>query len=105
MAKQTDRDKVSAHIGALPESIRPAIEYLLKVILACDKEIAEYIKWNSPAFYYSGDMKPFDPKEYKRDLIVMNLRNNKIMCVLPTGASCYTILKFWKAIMPMAGAC
>ena len=30
-------------------------------------------------------MKPFDPKEYKRDILVMNLRNDKIMCVLPTG--------------------
>ena len=30
-------------------------------------------------------MKAFDPKEYKRDILVMNLRKDKIMCVLPTG--------------------
>ncbi|MBX2917155.1 MAG: hypothetical protein KF856_17935 [Cyclobacteriaceae bacterium] len=31
--------------------------------------------------------KDFDPKEYKRDILVMNLRKDKIMCVLPTGMS------------------
>jgi hypothetical protein len=30
-------------------------------------------------------MKDFDPKQYKRDILVMNLRKDKIMCVLPTG--------------------
>jgi len=52
-----------------------AIEYLRQVILSIDSEIAEHIKWNSPAFFFSGEMKPFDPKEYKRDILVMNLRN------------------------------
>ncbi len=32
-------------------------------------------------------MKEFDPKEFKRDLLVMNLRKERIMCVLPTGMS------------------
>jgi hypothetical protein len=32
-------------------------------------------------------MKPFDPKEYKQDILVMNLRKDKIMCVLPTSAT------------------
>ena len=31
-------------------------------------------------------MKPFDPKEYKRDLIVMNLHKGRIMLVFPSGA-------------------
>jgi hypothetical protein len=60
---------------------------LRKVILSIDNEIAEHIKWNSPAFYFLGKMKDFDPKEYKRDILVMNLRKDKIMCVLPTGMS------------------
>jgi len=83
--KLTNSEQVKEHIGKLPETIRPAIEYLRQVILSIDTEIAEHIKWNSPAFYFSGKMKPFDPKEYKRDILVMNLRNDQIMCVLPTG--------------------
>lgn len=84
-AKLTGSEQVTEHIGKLPQTIQPATEYLRQVILSIDKEIAEHIKWNSPAFYFSGEMKQFDPKEYKRDILVMNLRNDKIMCVLPTG--------------------
>ena len=83
--KLSDSDQVNQHIQKLPAAIQPAIEYLRQVILSVDKEIAEHIKWNSPAFYYSGEMKAFNPKEYKRDILVMNLRKDKIMCVLPTG--------------------
>ncbi len=76
---------VSQYIGKLPQDIQPAIEYLRQLILSIDNEIAEHIKWNSPAFYFSGEMKAFEANEYKRDILVMNLRNRKIMCVLPTG--------------------
>ena len=31
-------------------------------------------------------MKEFDPKEYKRELIVMNLHKGRIMLVFPSGA-------------------
>lgn len=89
-AKLTDSEQVTEHIGKLPETIRSAVEYLMQLILSIDTEIAEHIRWNSPAFYFSGEMKPFDPKEYKRDILVMNLRNDKIMCVLPTGMSIVT---------------
>jgi len=30
-------------------------------------------------------MKPFDPKEYKREVIVMNLFKERIMLVFPSG--------------------
>jgi hypothetical protein len=83
--KISDKEQVSQHIANLSEEIQPAIEYLRQLILSIDNEISEHIKWNSPAFYFSGDMKEFNPKEFRRDILVMNLRNDKIMCVLPTG--------------------
>jgi hypothetical protein len=85
--KLTDTEMVAKHIEKLPQDIQPAIEYLRKLILSIDKEIAEHIKWNAPAFHYTGKMKSFDPKEYKQDILVMNLRKSNIMCVLPTGAT------------------
>ena len=30
-------------------------------------------------------MKPFDPKEYKREIVVFNLFKNRIMLVFPSG--------------------
>lgn len=83
--KLSNSEQVEQYIAKLPKDFQPTIEYLRQLMLSIDDNIAEHIKWNSPAFYYSGEMKEFDPKEYKRDILVMNLRKDKIMCVLPTG--------------------
>lgn len=56
-------------------------------MLGLDKEIDVQIKWNSLSFYYTGEMKPFDPKEYKRDIVVFNLhKKEQVLLVFPTGA-------------------
>jgi hypothetical protein len=61
--KPSDSALVSQHISQLPGNIQPAVEYLRRSILSIDDQIAEHIKWNSPAFYYKGEMKASDPKE------------------------------------------
>lgn len=68
MAKQvlSDQQQVSQHIQKLEPSLGKIIEYIRQFILSTDPEISERIKWNNPSFYYTGEMKPFDPKEYKR---------------------------------------
>lgn len=89
MAKQpkpTDEEQVTAHIKSLEPALGKTIEYIRQIVLSTDKEIGERIKWNNPSFYYTGEMKPFDPKEYKRELIVMNLFKGRIMLVFPSGA-------------------
>lgn len=89
MAKATklsDKDQVTEHIKKLDPSLSKIIEYLRKSILKIDKEIGECIKWNNPCFYYTGEMKPFNPKEYKREIIVLNLFKGRIMLVFPSGA-------------------
>lgn len=84
-SKLSDSEQVSEHIQKLEAPVAAIVSYLRDVILNTDKEIAEQIKWNSPSFYYIGDMKAFDPKEYKRDILVMNLHRGKILLVMPTG--------------------
>jgi hypothetical protein len=79
-------EQVTEHIQKLEPTIANTIEYIRQLILNTDSEIAERIKWNNPSFYFNGEMAPFDPKEYKRELIVMNLHKGKIMLVLPSGA-------------------
>lgn len=37
------------------------------------------MKWNAPAFFYTGEIKPFSPKEYKRHIVVFNVAKNKIL--------------------------
>ena len=79
-------EQVTQHIQKLDPSIADTVEYIRQIILSTDHEVGEQIKWNSPSFYYTGEMKPFDPKEYKRDIIVINLSRGKILLVFPTGA-------------------
>src|SRR5205809_5784102 len=84
--KITDREQVTEHIKKLEPQLAKTIEIIRQIILSTDKEIGERIKWNNPSFYYTGEMKPFDPKEYKRDIAVMNLFKERIMLVFPSGA-------------------
>jgi hypothetical protein len=82
----SDSEKVTALIKKLKPGLADSVEVLRKTILSVDKEITDHVKWNSPAFFYTGEMKPFDPKEYKRDIAVMNLNKGYILLILPTGA-------------------
>jgi hypothetical protein len=82
-----DPASVSEFIQKLDPEFAELVQAIHKVILSTDKVIGEQIKWNSPSFFYTGDMKPFDPKEYKRDIVVMNLRKGVVLLVFPTGAT------------------
>jgi hypothetical protein len=82
----TDLEQVTLHIKKLDPAFGKIIEILRQIILKIDKEIGERIKWNNPSFYYTGKMKPFDPKEYKREIVVFNLYKGRIMLVFPSGA-------------------
>jgi hypothetical protein len=84
--KQSDQEQVTKHIKKLDPAFGKIIETIRQIILSTDKEIGERIKWNNPSFYYTGEMKPFDPKEYKREIIVFNLYKERILLVFPSGA-------------------
>lgn len=84
--KHSDQEQVSDHIQKLEPELRQLVETIRQIILNIDPEIDERIKWNNPSFYYSGEMKPFDPKEYKREIAVFNLHQGRVMLVFPSGA-------------------
>ncbi|MEO6734566.1 MAG: DUF1801 domain-containing protein [Ferruginibacter sp.] len=89
MSKQTklsEQEQVTGHIQNLDPALGKIVESIRHIILSTDKEIGEQIKWNSPSFYYTGEMAAFDPKEYKRDIVVLNLHKGRILLVFPTGA-------------------
>ena len=84
--KISDQEQVTEHIRKLDSEFGKVIEAIRKIILSTDKLIGERIKWNNPSFYYTGEMKPFDPQEYKREIVVFNLYKGRIMLVLPSAA-------------------
>ncbi|GAA4313626.1 hypothetical protein GCM10023149_09460 [Mucilaginibacter gynuensis] len=86
MAKKAP-ETVDELIQKLDHPRSDVVNTLRQIILGANAEIAEQVKWNSPSFYYTGDMPPFDPKEYKRDLLVLNLHKKEyVLLVFPTGA-------------------
>jgi len=85
--KLSEHEQVSQHIAKLEPGLRQIIEAIRKIILNAGNHIGERIRWNNPSFYYTGEMKPFDPKEYKREIVVFNLHKGRIMLVFPSGAT------------------
>lgn len=81
-----DTAAVTAHIRQLEPQLARIVDAIRQIILSTHKDIGERIKWNNPSFYYTGKMKPFDPKEYKREIAVFNLFKGRIMLVWPSGA-------------------
>ena len=87
LTKSSEREKVDAYMQGLMHPLADVAEALRNIILSTDPDIGEEIKWNAPAFFYSGEMKPFDPKKYKRHLAVFNLhRKDCIRLVFPSGS-------------------
>ena len=87
LTKSSEPEKVDAYMQGLTHPLAKVVGALRKIILSSDREIGEEIKWNAPTYFYAGEMKPFNPKEYKRYIVVFNLfRKDCIRLVFPSGA-------------------
>ncbi len=62
----SESEIVDEFMKKLKHPMKDIVEYVRKVILSVDSKIGEGIYWNAPTFFFTGKMKPFDPKEYKR---------------------------------------
>jgi len=82
---KTNAQLVTDYIQNLDAPVAQIVQAIRQIVLSVDPEIGEEIKWNAPSFLYTGEMKPFNPKEYKRYIIVMNL-HKRILMVFPSGA-------------------
>ena len=82
---KSNTEQVTEYIKKLDDPAAEIVETIRQIVLSTNPEIGEEIKWNAPSFLYTGDMKSFNPKEYKRHIIVMNL-HKRILLVFPSGA-------------------
>ena len=86
-SKESEPEKVDAYMSKLKHPLTKVVADLRKIILSTHKEIGQEIKWNAPTFFYSGKMKPTNPKEYRRYIVVFNLfKKDCIRLVFPSGA-------------------
>jgi hypothetical protein len=78
-------EQVTEYIQKLEAPVAEIVVAIRQLVLSVSPEIGEEIKWNGPSFLYTGPMAPFNPKEYKQYIIVMNL-HKRILLVFPSGA-------------------
>lgn len=84
--KPSEPDKVDDYLKKLKHPLIAVVKALRRIILNTDNEIGEEIKWNAPTFFYAGQMGPFNPKEYKRYIVVFNLyKRDCTRLVFPSG--------------------
>ena len=68
----SEPEVVEDFLEKINHPLKDLMQYLRTVILSTDKSIGEGIYWNAPTFFYTGKMKPFEPKEYKRYIVGFN---------------------------------
>lgn len=84
--KPSDSAAVDSFMKKLDHPLKALVEATRQAILAADKGIGEEVKWNAPAFFFTGPMAPFGPKEFRRHLVVFNfLRKDSIRLVFLRG--------------------
>jgi hypothetical protein len=87
LTKPSEPDKVDAYMKELKHPLSRVAKALREIILKTDPDIGEEIKWNAPAFFYAGELPPFDPKEFKRHIVVFNFhKQDCIRLIFPSGA-------------------
>ena len=83
----SEPDNVDAYLDKLQHRLKPVAEYLRKVILRANKFVGEGIYWNAPTFYYTGEMKEFEAKEYKRYIVGFNFyKDDTLRLIFLRGA-------------------
>lgn len=84
----SEPEKVDKFIQELNHPLKDIVTYVRKLIMSIDNKIGEGIYWNAPTFFFTGQMKPFEPKEYKRYIVgfIFN-RQDCIRMVFLQGAT------------------
>ena len=85
--KVSDPDAVNTYIGNLEQPRSDVVKALRQLILAASPSVGEEIKWNAPSFFYTGAMQVFNPKEYKRHLVVFNLHKKDCIQLVFLGVA------------------
>ena len=87
VTKASKSENVDAYVANLKHPLAQVVKNLRRIILSISNEIGDEIKWDAPTFFYAGPMKPTNPKEYRRYIVVFNLfKKDCIRLVFPSGA-------------------
>ena len=80
------KEKVDLLIADKADELKKIINEIRKIVLEINPLISEQVKWNSPSFYYTGEIASDNAKEYPRDILVLNLTRGYALLIFPSGA-------------------
>jgi len=80
------KEVVDLLIDDKPGDLKTIINEIRRIVLEIDTLISEQVKWNSPSFFYTGELKSTNAKEYPRDIVVLNLNRGYVLIIFPSGA-------------------
>ena len=80
------KEVVDLLIDDKPGDLKTIINEIRRIVLEIDPLISEQVKWNSPSFFYTGELKSTNAKEYPRDIVVLNLNRGYVLIIFPSGA-------------------
>lgn len=84
----SESEQVDDYLKKLKHPLKDVVKQLRELIVGMDDQIGEGVYWNAPAFYFTGKMKPFAPKEFKRYIVGFNLyKKDAIRLIFLRGAS------------------
>ena len=85
--KPSQPEAVDDFLNKLRHPLKEVCVALRRIILEADKSVGEEIFWKAPCFFFTGKMKPFKPKEYRRYIVGFNLyQKDCIRLIFLTGA-------------------
>ena len=80
-------DEVDEFMKNLDHPMSGVAGHLRKLILSADRSVGEGIFWNAPVFFYTGKMRPFERKEYKRYIAGFNFfKKDELRVIFLRGA-------------------
>jgi len=84
----SEPEKVTEFLNKLNHPLLDLMHYARTFILNIDPAIGEGIYWNGPTYYFTGTMKPFEPKEYKRYIVGFNFyKQDTLRLIFLKGAT------------------
>lgn len=85
-SQTSQKEVVDFLIADKPSDLKTIINEIRQIVLNIDSLISEQVKWNSPSFFYTGELKSTNAKEYPRDILVLNLNRGYVLMIFPSGA-------------------
>ena len=69
VSKLSMEEQVALHAESVSHPLKNGVEVLRHLIKSSSSLVGEQVKWNSLSYFIKAELKPFNAKEYKSDIV------------------------------------